>query len=137
MSLVKPDVPSLYRSDVFNIADILTSILLLIALSLEHSHPHSAAILCSLASITAWYRLLRVLTLSASLGPLVLSVWRALVLEWSPKQADEPLPLFCAFSLSAYAFRGAKAYREGLSRLHHASKRASFRPLDWSQCSFR
>jgi hypothetical protein len=68
-SLVSSAEPSLYRSDAFNLADMLTWILLLAGLLSETS---TATILISLSSVCSWYRLLRMLTLSNSLGPLVL-----------------------------------------------------------------
>ena len=71
-SLYRSDVPSIYRADVFNLADMACWILLLLALALETSQAHIAAAASSLASIASWYRLLRVFTLSSTLGPLVL-----------------------------------------------------------------
>ena len=71
ISLVKPDRDSMYRSDLFNIVDLTTWHLLLAAVFLEPGG--RAKVVCwSLATYFSWIRVLRVLQLFSSFGPLVL-----------------------------------------------------------------
>jgi hypothetical protein len=72
LSLFRPDRPSWYRSDVFNILDFVTYHLIFATVVLPPESASTATALCSIASVCAYFRLLRLLTLSVSLGPLVL-----------------------------------------------------------------
>ena len=78
LSVIRKDVPSHYRKDTFNRVDFTSNHLMLLALVLPTSMHFEAACIWSLAATFCWLRLMRVLTLSASLGPLTLMMVRML-----------------------------------------------------------
>ena len=78
LSFFNRDQPSLYRQDPFNLLDLCTCILVTVGLILPRSQADHAMIAISAASIVSCLRLMRVLTLSAHLGPLVLTFIRML-----------------------------------------------------------
>ena len=65
----------MYRSDEFNLFDLLTFHLLLVAVLLEERTPLKV-LFWSFATALAWIRLLRLLQLFSRLGPLVLMLVR-------------------------------------------------------------
>ena len=72
LSFFHSDSPSEYRSDVFNLTDGLGFHLLFLSLILPTpDYNHAAVGLWSVATILAWLRLIIVLELDASLGPVV------------------------------------------------------------------
>ena len=77
LSLFRRDVPSHYRT-AFNALDFVTAHLMLAALALPSGRRYEATILWSGAAAAAWLRLLRLLALSHSLGPLTLMFIRML-----------------------------------------------------------
>jgi len=78
LSVVRKDVPSHYRKDTFNMVEFIANHLMLFALLLPTSMHFEASCVWSLAATFCWLRLMRVLTLSASLGPLTLMMVRML-----------------------------------------------------------
>ena len=73
LSFVRDDSPSQYRSDVFNITDLLGYHLLLVSLLLPSPEYDELAVsLWSVATVLAWLRMIRLLELDSSLGPVVI-----------------------------------------------------------------
>ena len=74
LSWVRTDTPSSYRTDLFNTVDMLALHLLLLSTVVWHFDANGATYLSlrALAALALWVRLLRLIYLSESLGPLVL-----------------------------------------------------------------